>query len=146
MCLANHVGPSGEQTLDRRGSDCRRGMGAQPIWMPETSRVISNVKHVLDTKGQTLEQTAGCPLQRHMGVTAEGPERVMQVCRVVPGGHAPSSSLPLVSPYASSYGRCSSADRRVEVGRPPLKAYRRGATSAPRLLPLRAYTLTPPAP
>src|SRR5262245_54922231 len=89
MRLANHVGPSGEQTLDRRGSDCRRGMGAQPIWMPETRRVISNVKHVLDTKGQTLKQTAGRPSQRHMGVTAEGPERVMQVCGVVSDGHRP---------------------------------------------------------
>jgi hypothetical protein len=64
MRLANHVGPSGQQALDRRGGDGRRGVGAQPVWVPETSRVIRNVKYVLDTKGQALEQTAGRPSQR----------------------------------------------------------------------------------
>ena len=63
-------------------------MGAQPVWVPETGRVIGNMKHVLDTKGQALEQTPGRPSQRHMGVTAEGAERVRQVRVFVPDGHS----------------------------------------------------------
>src|SRR4029453_19348039 len=64
-------------------------MGAQPVWVSETRRVTSNVKHVLDTKGQALEQTSGWPLQRHMGVTAESAERVMKVCGFVADGDNP---------------------------------------------------------
>ena len=67
-----------EQAIDRRCCANRRRMRVKPQGVTVSGTMTRNVEDVLDRHGQPLQRAAAATGESHIGVTAEGIERVDQ--------------------------------------------------------------------
>ena len=67
-----------EQAIDRRCCANRRRMRLKPHGVTVSGTMTRNVEDVLDRHGQTLQPAAAVTGESHMGVAAEGVERIDQ--------------------------------------------------------------------